>query len=233
MRIGIVQTDIVSRGLRGRHGDYPQMFEALFRMAADGAPVTCQAISALEGAYPPPDACDAYAITGSQWSVYEDLPWMPALADFLNRALDAGAKVLGICFGHQLIAHLFGGRTERAAAWGVGVQESRVVAEAPWLEPKRDRFALLHSHQDQVARMPQGAELIASNDFCPIAGFAWRGQVLTFQGHPEFSKPYAAALMDKRREAIGEGRYQAGRASLVREVHAQTVGRWMLNFCRG
>ena len=233
MRIGILQTDTVSAPLRARHGDYPQMFADLFRAAADGAPVQCQAIDALQGAYPSPEACDAYLITGSRHSVYDGLAWIAPLAAFVGQALDAGSKVLGICFGHQLLAHFFGGRTERASGWAVGVHESRVVAEAPWLQPGRERFALLSSHQDQVVRLPEGAELIATNDFCPIAGFVWGRQALAFQGHPEFSKPYAAALMDQRREDLGEATYRAGQASLARDIHPQAVARWMLNFCRG
>ena len=233
MRIGILQTDRVMKRFRGRHGDYPWMFESLFTRAADGAPLEFTAIDAARSAYPAANSCDLYVITGSRKSVYDDEPWIADLATFVEKALDAGRKVIGICFGHQLIAHFFGGETRPAPGWAVGVHESRILVEAPWLDPKLDRFALLSSHKDQVAGMPKGAELFASNEFCPIAGFVWGDNVLTFQGHPEFRKSYSRDLMDMRRELLGEQSYQAGVASLAMETHAAIVGRWILNFCRG
>ena len=233
MRIGILQTDRVMERFRGRHGDYPRMFEDVLSAAADGAPLQFETIDAERSAYPAAASCDAYVITGSRKSVYDDEPWIAELATFVDKALDAGRKVVGICFGHQLIAHFFGGEAGPASGWAVGVHESRVLAEAPWLDPKLDRFALLSSHKDQVTRMPEGAQLFASNDFCPIAGFTWGDDVLTFQGHPEFCKPYSQDLMNMRRELLGEATYRAGVASLEGEIHAVTVGRWILNFCGG
>ena len=233
MRIGILQTDRVRESFRARHGDYPQMFADTLSVAADGAPLEFETIDAMASAYPEPASCDAYLITGSRQSVFDDDPWIRGLAGFVDAVLDAGGKVVGICFGHQLIAHFFGGETGPASGWAVGVHESRIVSDAAWLEPGLDRFRLLSSHRDQVTRMPAGAELFATNDFCPIAGFTWGAGVLTFQGHPEFRKPYSMALMDLRREALGEATYRAGVASLDEDIHPEAVGRWILNFCRG
>lgn len=233
MRIGILQTDQVMERFRPRHGDYPQMFQDVLLDAAAGAAPEFDTIDARQQAYPAPGSCDAYVITGSRDSVYDDKPWIPALANFVEQALDAGSKVVGICFGHQLIAHFFGGEAAPAPGWAVGVHQSRIVVEAPWLEPKLERFGLLSSHKDQVRRMPEGAELIATNEFCPIAGFTWGDGVLTFQGHPEFRKPYSEDLMNLRRELIGEDTYNNGMASLDEDTHAVCVGRWILNFCQG
>jgi len=232
MRIGILQTDRVAERLRGRHGDYLTMFGELLTRAADGADLEFKTIDAVESAYPEPGACDAYVITGSRQSVYDEDAWIANLAGFVGRALDAGRKVVGICFGHQLIAHFFGGEAVRASGWAVGVHESRVVTHATWLEPKLDSFRLLSSHQDQVTRLPEGAELVASNEFCPIAGFTLGDGVLTFQGHPEFRKPFSLDLMNMRRELLGEDTYRAGVASLDANIHPSAVGRWMLNFCQ-
>ena len=234
MRIGILQTDQVMERFRGRHGDYPQMFEDVLKAAAaDGELLEFESIDAVQAAYPAPGSCDAYVITGSRLSVYDDEPWIAGLAGFVGKALEAGSKVVGICFGHQLIAHFFGGEARPAPGWAVGVHESRIVAEAPWLNPKLDSFGLLSSHKDQVTRMPGGAELIATNALCPIAGFTWGDGVLTFQGHPEFRKPYSMDLMNMRRELLGEQTYGTGVASLDNDIHPTAVGRWMLNFCQG
>jgi len=232
MRIGILQTDQVMRRFQDRHGDYPQMFADVLTAAAAGRPLDFLTIDARKQAYPAPTVCDAYVITGSRQSVYDDLPWIPALAGFVETAIDAGRKVLGICFGHQLIAHFFGGETRAASGWAVGAHQSQVVADAPWIDPKLSRYCLISSHKDQVVRIPDGAELVATNAFCPIASFTWKGAVLTFQGHPELKKSYSRDLMNMRRELLGEETYKTGVRSLGTELDAITVGRWMLNFCR-
>ena len=232
MKIGILQADSVLERFQPQHGDYPRMFMDLFDQAADGATLSFKVIGALrDGPYPPPASCDAYVITGSRHSVYEDLPWLPSLVAFVRQALAADRRVVGICFGHQLLAHFFGGRAERAQGWAVGVHGSRILCHEAWMAPPADAVNLLSSHKDQVTQLPNGAKLIASNDFCPIAGFTWGGQVLTFQGHPEFAKAYSRDLMNMRRELLGPETHQAGLASLAQETQQRLVGRWILNFC--
>jgi len=180
------------------------------------------------------DACEGYVITGSRHSVYDDLPWIAELGEFLERVFAGDARVVGICFGHQLLAHFFGGRTEPAAAgWGVGVHEAQVVEFKQWMQPPATQLGLLSSHKDQVSELPDGAELIAASDFCPIAGFVLADRAMTLQGHPEFSKSYSAALMNKRRELLGETVYSQGIESLQRPTDENVVGQWMLNFLLG
>ena len=231
MRIGILQTDAVLPRFQPDHGDYPSMFMALFDTAREDMALAYQVIDAQASAYPAPNHCDCYVITGSRHSVYDDLPWIAGLAAFVQSALDAGRPVVGICFGHQLMAHFFGGRAAKASGWAVGVHASELLVNEPWLLPPVDEFGLLSSHQDQVTDLPPGARLIATNEFCPLAGFACGDQVLTFQGHPEFHKAYSRDLMNMRRDLIGEDVWRAGIASLEAQTHERLVGRWILNFC--
>jgi GMP synthase-like glutamine amidotransferase len=140
-------------------------------------------------------------------------------------------KVVGICFGHQLIAHFFGGETAPAAVgWSVGVQTTEVLAPQPWMQPPAARFGLLSSHRDQVVRLPEGAQRFAASARCPHAGFVIDNRVLTFQGHPEFTKPYAAELMRLREAMLGPAVFDAGMASLEDETDASLVARWILNW---
>lgn len=232
LRIGILQADSVNEEFRPRHGDYPDMFESLFNAAANGESLEFSTYVVAEARYPDPRACDAYVITGSRESVYDDLPWIPPLVDFVGRALAAERKIIGICFGHQLIAHFFGGRTEAASGWAVGVHNSQVIGDAPWLSPKLAEFGLLSSHKDQVTALPEGAIPIATNDFCTHAGFVWGDHVLTFQGHPEFQRPYSADLMQMRQDLLGTETFEQGMASLENDTHENQVARWILNFCK-
>lgn len=234
MHIGILQADTVLEKFQPAFGDYPEMFVDLLGNVDDRRPrfTTIDAhVAAAEAGYPAPRSCDAYVITCSHYSVYDDEPWIAPLANFVGDALDAGRKVVGICFGHQLIAHYFGGRTAAApVGWGVGVYNTELISHEPWMDPAATEVALVSSHKDQVFELPDGARLIARNDFCPNAGFVIGDQVLTLQGHPEFSKPYAEALLRHRRELVGEATFQEAIASFQKDTHPAVLARWILNF---
>ncbi len=231
IRIGILQTDSVRPELMDKYGDYPQMFMDLFAKADEGAALVFDVIDVRRGPFPDPLQCDAHIITGSRHSVYDRLPWIGETVGFVRRVLAAGGRIIGICFGHQLMAHYFGGQVGLASGWAVGVHRSRILAQAPWQQPAADAINLLSSHQDQVTKLPKEAQLIATNEFCPIAGFSLGEQVITFQGHPEFTKNYARDLMNMRRELLGETIWRTGLDSLAVDTDECLVGRWMLRFC--
>lgn len=232
MRIGILKTDSVREEFQSEFGDYPAMFRAMLVSSADDVPIEFHDYDVQRNEYPASlDECDVYLITGSRESVYDDQPWIHRLAEFVRELDAAQHKLVGICFGHQLIAHVLGGETRAAdVGWAVGVQETRVLSPAEWMLPYRERFGLLSSHKDQVVRLPERAELFASTPLCPYSGFTIGAHILTFQGHPEFSKGYSRALMDLRRDLLGEPRYTTGVESLHAPVHQTLVGRWIINF---
>lgn len=217
--------------LQSEFGDYPQMFRQLLQRAAEPE-VQFLTIDCRRMEYPAPDTCDAYLITGSRFSVYDNEPWIAALAEYVAQLLDAGRKLIGICFGHQLIAHFFGGRTQ-AAGWAVGVHRCDVVQPASWMQPPRAEFALLSSHKDQVVELPPGAALLVSSDFCPNSGYAMGDQVFTLQGHPEFSRSYARELMTARRELLGAQTFERGIESLAQDTHESEVAQWIMKFIAG
>ena len=123
MRLGILQTGKVNEALVGRFGEYPDMFARLYR-AADPT-VEPRSYAVVDGQLPgTPAECDAWLITGSRHGVYDGLPWIEPLKAFLRRARADGVPIIGVCFGHQIMAEAFGGRAEKSSkGWGVGVQE--------------------------------------------------------------------------------------------------------------
>ena len=232
MRIGILQTDHVRAQFVAQYGDYGDMFTQLLK-AQD--PDLDLVIYDVQVACPEEITCDAYLITGSKDSVYDNLPWIDELVGFLRRVLAADKQVIGICFGHQLMAHFLGGRVAPASqGWAVGVHTSHIDKVKPWMgNLTRSEVSLLSSHKDQVVELPEEAEVFMSNDFCPVAGFTLGSQVLNLQGHPEFVAAYASDLMDMRADLIGDAVYQAGKQSLQTPIQSGEVARWILNFIEG
>lgn len=226
----ILQTDSVLPELSTEHGDYPDMFIDLLTRAGWPAEQLTSVNVPADGV-PRSSDNSAYLITGSRLSVYDDEPWIAELAVFVGRALAERRKVIGICFGHQLLAHFFGGVVTKApAGWKVGLQPTTVMRRRPWMEPWQAEFALLSSHQDQVARLPAAATTLASYDGCPVAAFELGSNALAIQGHPEFRKPYSAALMERRRSVLGEELFDAGMASLDGAMSAELIAHWMIRF---
>jgi len=232
MVIGILQADSVLAQFEEPFGSYPDMFSNLLQSVTPTDPLQFRIYDVEQGVYPSSiDECDAYLITGSRASVYEGTDWVRNLQAYTVMLHRASKKLVGICFGHQLIATALGGRTEASnKGWGVGVHTSRVIRSEPFMTPALTELSLLVSHKDQVSLLPQGAELLASSDFCPNAMFRIDQHILTIQGHPEFHKDYSRGLMEMRKDILGAEIHRRGIKSLAKETNEAQVAEWILRF---
>lgn len=231
LRIGILKADSVLPDLSIKHGEYPDMFRTVLLAAEPGVDVRSYDVE--NGVLPTAnDACDGYVITGSRRSVYEPLPWIEGLTEWVRKAADDGTPLVGVCFGHQLVAQALGGRTAKAdRGWTIGVQSYDLDRPLPF-DAGRKSLRLIHSHQDQVMELPRGAERIGGNAACPIALYGIGDRVLCVQGHPEFSPEYARDLYAKRREVFGEPLYSSALESLDTENDRYPFARGMVDFVR-
>ena len=137
-----------------------------------------------------------YIIPGSNNAAYDNLPWITTLQDWIREAVARKVPLVGICFGHQIIAQALGGRVERfAGGWGVGIREMDVLDAdlLPYLSDHKMRLVV--NHHDQVLQLPEGATPLATSDFCRYEGFRIGKHILTFQGHPEFTVDYERHLI--------------------------------------
>jgi GMP synthase-like glutamine amidotransferase len=232
MRLGILKTDAVRPEWVPEFGEYPDMFIALLQQV--DPELEFRVYDVEQGEYPADiDEVDAYLITGSKSSVYEDKPWISALMDFVRELDRRRKKLVGICFGHQLVAQALGGKTEKSPrGWGVGLHTYHFNEAPGWHDKGELDFGILASHQDQVVTNAEGARVLASSEFCENAVCQIGDHILTFQGHPEFVPGYSREIMGFRREMIGESVYTEGMASLARAPQSERVARWILSFLR-
>ncbi|AIR90002.1 amidotransferase [Pseudomonas cremoricolorata] len=230
LRICILETDVLREELIAQYQGYGRMFEQLF--SRQHIPAEFVVYNVMNGNYPGDDErFDAYLVTGSKADSFAEDAWIVTLKAYLLKLYARGEKLLGVCFGHQLLALTLGGKAERAKqGWGVGTHRYRLAAHAPWMDPQVTELTLLISHQDQVTQLPEGATVIASSDFCPNAAYHIGDQVLCFQGHPEFVNDYSRALLDARQQHLGDEVYQRAVASLATAHQGDLVGEWMLRF---
>ncbi|WP_417206904.1 type 1 glutamine amidotransferase [Antarctobacter sp.] len=192
MKIGILQTGIVVPELAETHGQYPDMF--IDRLAHAGFAFETWAV--VNGEFPPgPEAADGWLITGSRHGIYEDHPWLPPLEELIRQIVAAGKPLVGICFGHQVIAQALGGEVVKfPGGWSIGPQVYDFAGRGP--------KTVMAWHQDQVITPPEGARTVASSDFCTHAALLYPGQAYTVQPHPEFNAPFTKGLIDKRGRGV-------------------------------
>lgn len=218
MLIGILQTGLAPDALADM-GDYPDMFARLL----DGHGFTFRTYRVVHGAFPATvTECDGWLITGSRHGAYEDHPWIPPLEQFIRDSFAAHVPMVGICFGHQIIAQAMGGRVEQfAGGWAVGATDYDFGGET---------LTLNAWHRDQVTTLPPGARVLASNDFCANAALLY-DHAFTVQAHPEFRPDFIDGLMRTRGKGLVPDALMAtATANLTKPLADQTIATQIATF---
>ena len=133
---------------------------------------------------------DAWIITGSPCSVYNCEAWMVNLEEEMKNIQSSQIPVLGICFGHQLIAKCFGGTVElNPQGWELGaypVQFTAAGKKSQLFSGMEENAIVYESHQDSVTVLPENAIELARNNKGNQA-FMIHDNFYGVQFHPEFS----------------------------------------------
>lgn len=160
---------------------------------------------------------DGVVVTGSAASAYWDEQWIHDARTWIQEAHERGLPILGVCFGHQLLASALGGTVAEMDEFEIGYREVS-HGNSPLFSGIEDRFTVFTTHGDRVVELPEGGERIAENEY-GIHGFRV-GHAFGVQFHPEYDMETAAAVT-RRKEFLGEERIESVLAGITDEQYAK------------
>lgn len=166
------------------------------------------------GTVPPDFRFDGFVVTGSWASVYWDREWIGRLKTWVGEAVQAGLPALGVCYGHQLLADVLGGRVEGMGEYEIGYRTVYHDGDNRLLEGVDEQMTVFTTHSDHVVQKPPGATVFARNDY-GIHGFR-KGRVFAVQFHPEYDMETARDVTNGK-DYLSEERVQQVRDSIQQE----------------
>ena len=234
MKLGILATGITPDELLGEFGSYADMFVQLFDKA--DCPFEYEVFDVRDDEFPSgASVCDGWVITGSKFNVYQNLPWMQKLKELILEIHSSKKPMVGICFGHQIIAEAFNGKVDKyEGGWGVGLQRYEVTGDFDFIPSTESSYVINAMHQDQVMDKPANAQVFSTSEFCKYAGLIYDDRIITFQAHPEFTVEYEDKLVKARKGTVVPLDVAEQGLETLRQPGAATdsseVARWMAAF---
>jgi len=235
LRLALLICDTPIPSVRERYGTYLDIFRSFLQNAlsanikdsptSQAVDFTLEGFNVIEGEYPKPedfvgpDAFNGILITGSSFTAHDPIEWIANLANYVAKVIKEApqVKIIGICFGHQIVARACGGTLERnPSGWEVGTTQIELnEAGKRVFGIESGRLDIIEMHRDHVTSLPPSFELLGSSPVAPNQGMALRYRsgdvdnlssnnihVLTVQGHPEFNPDIVSKMVDAR-EASG------------------------------
>ena len=234
MNIGVLLCDNVDAEVQKQYGTYNDFFKSFISHSEPSARIKYYQVN--QGEFPEKlTGHDAYMISGSRRSCYEDEPWIKQLLVLIKKMSKAHVKIYGICFGHQAIAEALGGKVEKnKAGWGLGVHDFDAEAGLIWAEPYKAKASMVVSCQDQVVKLPHDAEVYLSTPFIKHGGYFIGKNIITTQAHPEMNHEYGKYLLSKRVKAqvISAEQAKEDTATFSKPLDNALISRWVHNFLK-
>ncbi|KAI4107644.1 MAG: hypothetical protein LQ339_002550 [Xanthoria mediterranea] len=189
------------------------------------------------GQFPELEDVDGVFLTGSKYDSFASTPWITALVSFVQTVLaHQRVKLVGVCFGHQIICRAMGAKVGRnvAKGWEVSVTDVDLTTEGQnyFKKEGKDVLSILQMHQDIVFEYPAGVQPLGSTERCQVQGMLVLGKVVTVQGHPEFTEEILTEILRTRHEQgiFGDEAYQEAMARVGKKHDGLLVGQRFIEF---
>ena len=221
MKIGLLLCGAMPQAAVDAHGGYTDLYAELL----GGQGFTFEAWNVFDGAFPESvEAADGWLVSGSKHGAYEDHDWIPPLEDFIRASVEAARPIVGICFGHQIIAQALGGTVEKSSeGWVLG----RQTYDFAGLD-----LPLMAWHQDQVTAIPEGVQIIARTDTCPHAALLYGDRAFTMQPHPEFDAETIEILAEVNKGTVSQDLLDAVNEGLYDPIASEILADQISDFFR-
>jgi GMP synthase (glutamine-hydrolysing) len=231
MRPVILRTGNTFAPLLARRGDFDHWFADRMGWPHDRLHV----VDCLTDAdWPDPTGVDGVIVTGSAASVHNEAPWSVRAGKWLVDAHQAGIPILGVCYGHQLLAHALDGRSgPNPMGREVGLCEIEVLEDDPLFEGLARPIIVAETHVDAVLEVPTGARVLACSGNTAVQAMALGENTRTVQWHPEFDGEVMRFYIEARAHLIDAERGEGAAARMIAETGETNSGSTLLrNFAR-
>tara|TARA_B100000902_G_scaffold292993_1_gene279474 strand:+ start:585 stop:1301 length:717 start_codon:yes stop_codon:yes gene_type:complete len=227
--LGLLLNDEIDGSLYRNYGGYQKFFFDL--LDTEEEPVKISVYDVMKGQLPEdPFEQEGWLVGGSRSSITSLEPWMFSLFDFL-RELDINkVPTVGVCFGHQALAHALGGEVRRREVWGIGAQSTDILCLESWMTPSETAPLVSFCHEDEVTKLPEGGKLVGGNESCEIAMFTKGDHIFSMQPHPEFSNEFTRDLYCEWSHLFDDSSLETANNSLDSPSDRHVIASWIREF---
>ena len=216
-----------------KYGDYDVLFRKLLKLSDKDIDIVN--FDCVKGELPYDrdyKKYDGFIISGSRYSCYEDIEWIHNLKSKIVEMDKLNIRMVGICFGHQLIMYALGGEVKpNKNGWEVSVSDIFTTDRGYDIlcQNNKRRYSINQMHKDIVSKLPENFEELFYNSNSRNQGCI-KNNILTFQGHPEYNPFVINEFLENRRDIIGTEIVENGLQNINKKTDTDFFSRIIYKF---